>query len=331
MKKSEIFICFEFETNEKVDFYCKKTTGNEYAETELFNIGRFYFLYTSTRNTNTRSVSLREITHEEFILRKKDILSRRPNKSLTSWLDNGCHTSVKTYSLGKFNKTIASGSCIFITEDNPLKKLFNNVLADENLQESHRKKEDREARYEYAKKCGTLSNRYGVAFVNVMRIGLDITEIKQFKSAYEQVCKQVSYLPIIRQRRIYDALFRGDGKSSRRNMLDELGIPYFKAEPNTLEFTELENILSKNLSQFDKKEEYNAIEKIGKLSKEEALPLYEKILLTRDKRREALKELGIDIECININTFPTEKIKKSLADILEISIISDTTSEKTFY
>jgi hypothetical protein len=319
-RTTEILINFEFKVDEKVEFHCKKNSDNSSCEIDLFRIENSCFLYLCNKNPKVRTCSLREIGKEEFELRKKDLLSRRPQKHILNWSDDvGNILSLKTFVQSQFSRTLAYGACIFLTE-NPLKSLVEAVIESTSLQEEHRTSVDRQAKKEYAQKCGAISNRYGVSFVNVLRIGPDVASVKRFKEAYENLCENVTVLPPVRQRQIYDAFFRGDGRKARENIMNELSIPFFGADVSAMEFIELEQILKKSLSEYIDDYEKYALENCEDLSYNQALEIYEKLLLNnRSKKKEALAALGIDIECININAFSTKKIQQRLAEILGIN------------
>lgn len=318
-RTTDILVNFEFEVDEKVEFHCKKQGDIVSCEIELFKIGDTYFFYLCNKNAKVRTSSLREITKEEFELRKKDLISRRPQKHLLNWCDEvGNIVSVKAFAQSKFSRTLPASACIFATE-NPLQKLNDEVLSSTSLQAEHRNSIDRQAKKEYAQKCGAISNRYGVSFVNVMRIGPDIANVKRFKEAYENLCENVTSLPPARQRQIYDAFFRGDGRKTRENIMNELSIPFFNADVSAMEFIELQEILQQSLSDYTEDYEQYALENCDDLTYEQALEIYEKLLLNnRTKKREALAALGIDTECVHTNSFNTEKIQQRLAEILKI-------------
>ena len=318
-RTNDILINFDFNVDEKVEFHCKKKGDISSCEIDLFRIGNTCFLYLCNKNSKVRTCSLREIGRDEFDLRKKELLSRRPQKHILNWSDDvGNIVSLKTFAQSQFSRTLAYGACIFLTE-NSLQSLVEDVIENTSLQEEHRCSVDRQAKKEYAQKCGAISNRYGVSFVNVMRIGPDVANVKKFKEAYENLCKNVTILPPARQRQIYDAFFRGDGRKVRENIMNELSIPFFSADVSAMEFIELEQILKKSLSEYIEDYEKYAIENCEDLTYEQALEIYENLLLNnRSKKKEALAALGIDIECININTFSTKQIQQRLAEILGI-------------
>ena len=318
-RTNDILINFEFKVDEKVEFHCKKNGDISSCEIDLFRIENTCFLYLCNKNQKARTSSLREISREEFELRKKELLTRRPEKHLQNWCDDvGNILSLKTFAQSQFCRTLAYGACIFLTE-NPLKSLVDAVIESTTLQEEHRSSVDRQAKKEYAQRCGAISNRYGVSFVNVLRIGPDVVNVKKFKEAYENLCKNVTGLPPARQRQIYDAFFRGDGRKVRENIMNELSIPFFGADVNSMEFIELEQILKESLSEYIDDYEKYALENCDDLTYDQALEIYENLLLNnRSKKREALSALGIDIECININTFNTLRIQERLTKILGI-------------
>lgn len=318
-RTSDILVNFEFEVDEKVEFHCKKNGDIVSCEIDLFKIGNTYFLYLCNKNAKVRTSSLREISKEEFELRKKDLISRRPQRHLINWSDEvGNIVSVKTFGNSKFERTLTYGSCIFTTET-PLKELADKVRSDTTLQEEHRNSIDHQAKKEYAQKCGAISSKYGVSFVNVLRIGPEIANVKRFKEAYENLCDNVTSLPPQRQRQIYDAFFRGDGRKAREAIMNELAIPFFGADVSAMEFIELEEILKKSLTHFADDYEAFALENCDDLSYQQASEIYEKLLLSnRAKKKEALSQLGVDIECVNINTFNTTRIQQRLAEILGV-------------
>jgi hypothetical protein len=318
-RTTEILINFEFKVDEKVEFHCKRNSEIISCEIDLFRIGEACFLYLCNKNQKVRTSSLREISREEYELRKKELIARRPQRHIQNWCDEvGNIVSVKTFAQSKFSRTLTASACILATET-PVKQLHEDVLASTTLQDEHRNSLDQQAKKEYAQKCGAISNRTGVDFVNVLRIGPDLANVKRFKDAYVNLCKKVTILPPARQRQIYDAFFRGDGRRAREEIMDELGIPYFGADVSSMVFIELQEILQKSLDFYVDDYEKYALENCDDLTYEQALEIYEKLLLNnRSKKKEALASLGIDVNCININTFDTTKIIRRLAEILNI-------------
>jgi hypothetical protein len=150
-----------------------------------------------------------------------------------------------------------------------------------------------------------------------MRIGLNVGELKQFKQAYDNILSNAPGWSIRKKRAIHNGMFRGDGRNVLQQTLDELKIPYFNADVNCMDFSELKEILEKALRDYVEESIKIAAQNCSEMEYEERQKLYDAIFTaTRSKKKEILNKLGVDIDAINVNTYPLSRIKRILATSL---------------
>jgi hypothetical protein len=213
-----------------------------------------------------------------------------------------------------FSKNILTSACVFITDDNPLKKIHDRLISDKILKEEQEAISDKEKRYSYSRECGGLSNRYGISFINVLRLGTNVNVLKKFKESYDLALKNAPLLSLEEQRFIYQSLFQDKTRASRVNALKKLKIDFSDADVRNMDFKELETILINNLNAYVEESEIAAIKTALELDYEKREEIYIKInLLSRSSKREGLAMLGVNVKAININFYPLMRIRQTLA------------------
>ena len=321
--QEKVAIPYKIKATELLSYSCySKEKEKNATERELFVIdNKWYFLYAYTRTDKVPSYSLREITPQEYNSRKRHYLMLRDFEG-SEWQDQNENASkIILYQESDescvFNKSVLAQACIFMSNDNPLKKIFDRILAEKELRATTLARIEKEDKYKYSRECGGLSKRYGITFVNVLRLGTNVFQLKRFKVSYEQALNKARSLPLDEQRYIYQTMFQDKARIAREDALKKLGIEFFNADVRNMDFSELEKILIQRLDDYVKKSEEQAI----KISLELEYPKREEIFkklcqFSRNTKREALKELGVDITAININFYPMNRIKKVLAQTL---------------
>lgn len=319
MKKEKLSIRFVNKTDERICLTCKTTES--IAVKELFRIGSFYFLYTFSYRAQKKPTStLREIDEKEFLQRSRELKQERPHRSIEKWSDGKYSYKLDCEPL-KWEKEVPAADCIFLTEDNPLKEVYDSVVSEASMREAEEKAHIEDEKKAYARKCGALAHKYGVDYVNVMRLGADKGKIVQFQESYRRAIEKSRTLPLSEQRKIYSTLFEKDknnkpigGREARRQILDTLGVKYFDADVTLMVFPKWKQELAMRLEEYIqssiKLARYNAVN----LDYEERKQMYEDLTSSRRSNiRAALQLLGVDVAAININKYPLSNIRRALA------------------
>lgn len=172
-----------------------------------------------------------------------------PHKAVSDGTDGKNKFSVKNYYNGTWKRNVPAADCIFLSEDNPLKEIHDAVVSEASVRKAQTEAYDREEKYEYARKCGGLGRKLGIAYVNVMRLGPEKGKLMKFKESYERAIAKAKNMKLSELRGFYADLFRR-GRASRKQAMDTLGIQYFEADVNLLVLTELEQAMSERLDAY---------------------------------------------------------------------------------
>lgn len=311
-KQKKIFINYNVRVEETVRYIYRANNSEQISEKEVFKIGDTYFLYTFQRNAKVFTYSLREITAEEFAVHKEDILSRRPSPELDSWIKNGISYQAINYYNYRWRRTLCAEDCLFQTQNNLMKKIYDKVVSEETQKMEAATTLDKEARYDYARQCGNLCAKLGLEFVNVMRIGPYPEKLTQFKNAYAYALKKVKKMSSRQQREIYNLFFWGN-RAAREKALSMLNIPCFGADVKRLDFKELQELLTSRLDKYVEHSLKRAVNRAVSRSYDDRKRLYENLLSEDVKvRKETLEELGVDMLSIHFKSYPTSKIRDAL-------------------
>lgn len=317
MDKEDIFISFSFKTDETVRFSSRTESRN--ADKELFRLNGFFFWYVFNRSDKTSTYSLREITEDEFNARKQELLKLRPKGSrICEWQDGESKIFVRDFKNGFWKRKVPATDCIFLTENNPVKKVYDATLAREKEEMAETTAAEEKVKYEYAKKCGGLGRKLGIEYVNVLRIGPEKGKLMRFKETYQTALARAEKMSLEEKFQLYGDLFRR-GRTCRKNAMDKLGIEYGSADVNLLSLPELEKVLHAPLESYVEKSAQEAEANAAKADHETRARLYKELMgSNRGRKKKALAELGVNVQVINVSKFPCSKIKKTLAATLGI-------------
>ena len=314
----KIFVNFVIKTDEAIRFECRRAAN--IAVKEIFCVKeKFFFFYVMNRFQGINTVSLREITSEEYNARKAELLSCRPDAETREWTVDGNFYALKTFFFGTWKRNMAAQDCIFITEDNPIRELAESVIAEVSHRREAEETLDKASKTEYAKKCGGLAHRLGISFVNVLRIGPDKNKLMKFKNSYQRALIKAQALSLKEQRRLYDLL--NNGRKARKEALELLEIQYFDVDVNLLDFTELIQNLWTVLSEYSAESVKQAIRVGSEMSYEEREDIFKMLSHnSRELKRNGLARLGIEVEAIEFKRYPIVRIRSALAATLGIEL-----------
>ncbi|MCM1323776.1 MAG: hypothetical protein NC218_06405 [Acetobacter sp.] len=312
------FVNFVIKTDEAIRLECRR--GKDLANREIFIVKeKYFFYYVLNRRQGVNTVSLREITAEEYLARKKELLSCRPDENTKEWENDGNSYALKTFYYGTWRRNMSAKDCIFLTEENPVKEIVDSVVAQISQMREKEISLDKEAKREYGRKCGGLAQKLGISFVNALRIGPEKGKLMKFKESYQRALITAQALSLHNQRRLYDQL--NGGRKTRKEGIEMLGIQFFDADVNLMDFTELEKNLWSTLHDYSEESVKRAIRNGAEMDYQTRLALYNKLdHNSREVRREALTTLGVDLELIEFKRYPTQRIKKALAATLGIEL-----------
>lgn len=315
---SKIYVNFEIKTDEAIRLEVRN--GGNVAEKEIFDVdGRFFFFYHMNRSKKAQTFSLREINKEEYLMRKKELLSQRPDNQSRNWIVGDNLYALKIFHNGRWKRNMVISDCIFLTKDNPLKELCDSVSAQVTSVQEKEVALDKQAKTEYAKKCGYFSNKLGINYTNVLRIGPDREKLLQFRKSYNEAVLNVAIMPLKEQRRIYVEL--NANRLARRGIMEELKILFFEADPKLMDLSELVETLEKNLAKYAEESFNEAIKVASEMDYDERKKLLEKLLSNaRELKRQALRELGVDVDAIDFRRYPIFQLRNEVAATLGIDL-----------
>lgn len=315
--KQKIYVNFVIRTDEAIRLEC--SNGANRAEKELFIVDEnFYFFYVMNRNTETKTLSLREITKEEYQARKAEILNCRPKNGDKEWEDGDNKYALKIFRFGTWKRYISASECIFLT-DNRVKDLADSVVEQVTLQRDQEMTLDKEAKAEHARKCGGLAHKLGISFVNALRIGPEKGKLTLFKESYQRALDKVQTVSLKEQRTLYNLL--NGGRKARKEALDMLDIQYFDADVNLMDFRELIENICNNLTTYTEESVKQAIRNAAEMSYNQRNSILEKLdSNSRELKREALSELGVDLEIIEFKRYPIPHICREIAATIGVSL-----------
>lgn len=314
--KEKLFISFTIKIDETVRFSCRTTNNSNIAEKEIFRVGGYYFFYVFNRTERLNTYSLREISKEEYYDRRRELLNFRPTSKTYEWVDKSNSFSVKNYYNGYWKRTVPAQDCIFITENNPLKEIYDAVISESSVRKAQNDAFDREEKYEYARKCGGMGRKLGIAYVNVLRIGPEKGKLMKFKESYERAIKAAESMSLEKARELHNDLFRR-GRASRKAAMDALQIEYFDTDVNLLVLDELEEKLSARLNAYTEESFRIAKANLAQADYATRQKIYDALMNSnRRQKKEAMAQLGINVAALDLSKYPLSDIKRALAATL---------------
>ena len=313
--KEKLFISFTIKIDETVRFSCRTENNSNIAEKEIFRVGNYYFFYVFNRTEGLNTYSLREIGKDEYNNRKREFLNFRPTSKTYEWVDKSNTFSVKNYYNGYWKRNVPAQDCIFITENNPLKEIYDAVLSEASIRKAQNDAVDKDEKYEYARKCGGMGRKLGIAYVNVLRIGPEKGKLMKFKESYERAIKKAESMSLADARELYNNLRKG--RATRKEAMDALQIEYHNVDVNLLALDELETTLLKRLNTYTEESFRIAKTNLAQADYATRQKIYEALMNSnRRQKKEALAQLGINVAAIDLSKYPLSEIKRALAATL---------------
>lgn len=306
---SKSFINFDCKVDETVRYQCRNVDLTKVSDKEIFKIGQNYYYYLFNRNDKVSTFSLREITKEEYLLRKEEFFLCRPNGKFGKFSRDENEYFIGCYRNSLWKKTMPINDCLLFSPS-PLKEIWDAVKAELEVRERISRENEANSRKEYAKLCGALGHRLNISYVNVLRIGTKEEELRAFRASYNAAIEKIRVLPLTELRRLQVSLFRHNSRARRMRAMTDLGIEFFNADVMLMDLSELENVVEKPLREYSEDSVKLAIENALDLSYDERLEIANEIMVAnRTGKREILRKLGIEADAIDLNTYPLAKIK----------------------
>ncbi len=312
------FINFNTNVDETVRYQCRSADKMKISDKEIFKLGDKYFFYMYNRNGKVSTFSLREVTKEEYYARKDEFFRARPDGRFGEFEEGDYTYFIGCFKDAVWKKNMPMNDCIFISE-NPLKDVYDAVASE--IDASARQKEKDEATYrkEYARMCGALGNRLGIAYVNVLRIGPNEENLREFKRTYADAVEKVKKLSLSELRHLQLEVFKKN-RTCRRNVLVGLGVKFFNADVMLMDLSDLDEVINKPLKEYADASVEMAIETALDFPFEERMEFYHECenASSRSSKRTLLAKLGVETEALDLNTYPFAKIKHQIQASLGI-------------
>ena len=314
------FINFEVNVDETVRYQCRSDDKTKISDKEIFKVDEKFFFYMYNRNGKVSTFSLREITKEEYNARKDEFFKARQNGKFGEYSEGGYTYFISCFRNAIWKKNMPMDDCLFIS-DNPLKEIYDAVAFNIEVTKRQTKEDEELSRKEYARTCGALGNKLGVAYVNVLRIGPNEENLREFKRTYELAVESVRKLSLSELRHLQLELFKKN-RTCRRNVLAGLGVEFFNADVMLMDLTDLEEVINTPLMEYAEESIEMAIDAAVEIPYEERLKLYEECLnaSNRSGKKEILVKLGVEADALDLNIYPFAKIKHSIALSLGIDV-----------
>lgn len=313
-QQKNTLITFLVEVDEMLKLKSHALDNSAFLCKDVFRLGDSYYMFTYNRNHDVHTNTLREISKEEFFIRKAELLSYRPQKHLWIWTDETNSYELRSYAHINRKWQLRANDCLFITENNPLKTIYEQSLSSATEILEHSREKEMERKKQYAKLCGTLSIKMGIAYENVIRIGPNQSRLVQFKESVTQALMRIQKMNLSELRLHYSNLIGLNGRSGREQTAKDLGIKYFDADVKMLNLRELEEPMQKKLETYTTLSLKMAVHRSSRLDYEARKEMYLNIIsASRELRKKALADLGIEVQAIDINRYPFYALKRNLA------------------
>lgn len=322
---SKNFINFDTKVDETVRYQCRSEDLSMISDKEIFRIDNSFYFYLYNRNGKNSTYSLREITKSEYLHRKDEFFSLRPNGRFGRFSKDGMNYFIACYTNNCYwKKNMPLKDCIFINPS-PLKDVYDAVVTEIEMRDRQSKEREELSRQEYARICGRLSLELGVSFVNVMRIGVDREKLIIFKNSYEEAMKKIRFMSLPKLRELQLNLIRVGknrfGRDKRKRALKDLGVEFFDADVVMMDFKELEELIDKPLEKYGSDSLELAIENAVNLPYDERKEIFDMFLnASRATKRAILQRLGVDVAAIDFSCYPISRIKHALQSSLGLDL-----------
>lgn len=307
---------FKFEVDETVRYQCRSEDYSLISDKEIFRIGGCYFFYMYNRNGKNSTYSLRDISKEEYYERKVEFFKLRPNEKFGVFKRGDKEYFIACFKNILWEKNMPMSDVLFEKDSIP-KMMYDEQKRNIDTKAILEKKKEQYSRRIYARVCGGLSSRLGVSYVNVLRIGTNEDELLEFKASYKKAIERIKKMPLSDIRLFYNELFKSS-RNRRKTALDALGVKYFNADVLILDLKELEEAIIKPLEEYIKESIELAIENAVDLGFDKRRKLHDECVAgnTKASKRNILSSLGVDVDAIDIKTYPFAQIKYAVQSSL---------------
>ena len=137
----------------------------------------------------------------------------------------------------------------------------------------------------------------------------------------QSVLDDVKKMTVAEQYRLYISLKPTGNRSVRKETLCSLGLKFFDADVKRLNLYQLEELLNNTVQTYQKESVQEAIANGIAQPHNKREELYNRMISTsREEKRKILKELGVDINAIELNRYSLSPIKHALAATLGIEL-----------
>ena len=200
----------------------------------LFQVGGLFFEYSRWGSYSGTGTSLYEINEEAY----RKAIVQNEQKVPGGTFDDGktLYSLVKT-AKKHLNETVGYAFC-HVKSPSPVKAAIQKALCAEKARiKAENIKIDR-ANQKYARKCGSLARKLGLAFENVLAIGADEAKLKNFILSLAEARERLKEMDAQSAAEIKHELL-SCGRARKKAAIDKLGIYIADADPNRLSFDEL--------------------------------------------------------------------------------------------
>ncbi len=306
---SKRLVGFKFKVDETVRYQCRSEDYSLISDKEIFRIGANYFFYMFNRNGKNSTYSLRDMSMEEYLERKSEFFKLRPNGKFGKFKRGDNEYFIACFKDIEWEKNMPM-SDVVLEKDSIPKQMFDEYKKDIIEKAIIEQENEQYSRRAYARICGALSKRLGISYVNVLRIGTDEYELLEFKDSYKKAIEAIKQLPLSLVRYFYNEIFK-NSRNRRRAALDELGVKYFEADVLILDLKELEETMLAPLNKYTNESVFDAGYKAAELDFDKRIELSVACshANTRASKKNILSQLGVDIDAIDIKTYPFARVK----------------------
>ncbi len=317
-----IYINFNCKVDETVRYQCRSSDGLKSIDKEIFFIGDKYFYFLFNKNGKTFTFSLRDISKEEYYVRKAHFFDLRPNGRFGKFRKAGDDNEyfIACFKDTEWKKNMPLSDCI-LEAPSALKEVYDSVKADLELKRKIAKENEAFAKKEHARMCSALGLKTGVAYENVLRIGVDEAKVRAFKASYNEAIEKVKTMSLGKLRELQINLFR-NSRSKRKEAMEELGIKFFEADVKLLVLSELEAYIEKTLKDYAEESINIAIQSAIDMPYHERRKVYDILYkANRGNKRMFLNALNVEADAIDLKSYPLAKIKKEIEASLGMEVL----------
>ena len=230
------FVVVANESVKYVSDYFWGTNPFNVTVNHIFSVGNSFFLYHYCGNYTSTVRFLSEISQEEFLKEKEEMLGKH------SWipLNESISDDTTKYSLSHKNDVELNFSLdiekVSLMEGslNPIRELFETAQAEERARVAAEEAEKAASRKSYAQRCGVISRKYGIPFANVLRMGDNEEEAQNHKDSIKVALVEIGRMS--KKDREYWSWELSCGRARKKSALQRLGVYTGNGDVNHMDF-----------------------------------------------------------------------------------------------